>query len=105
VLVTGEPGAGKTRLVEELGSWCASSGAAVAEARSYPAEGALAYGPVATWLRSDALAGHLGRLDPAQRAELARLLPELRPDGPAPPAPSEVRPGASGPPGARPARA
>jgi DNA-binding SARP family transcriptional activator len=43
-LVTGEPGAGKTRLVEELRAWCARIGAATAEARSYPAEGALAYG-------------------------------------------------------------
>jgi DNA-binding SARP family transcriptional activator len=78
-LVTGEPGAGKTRLVEELRAWCAQSGAATAEARSYPAEGALAYGPVVAWLRSAPLAAHLGRLDPRQRAELARLLPELAP--------------------------
>jgi predicted ATPase len=96
VLVTGEPGAGKTRLVEELGAWCVQHGAAVAEARSYPAEGALAYGPVAAWLRSDTLAGHRGRLDPAQREELARLLPELGPpapgrSGPAPPPDRERR--------------
>jgi len=83
-LVTGEPGAGKTRLVEELRSWCAQQGAATAEARSYPAEGALAYGPVASWLRSPALAGHLGRLDPPRLAELARLLPELRASAPDP---------------------
>ena len=79
VLVAGEAGAGKTRLVEELRSWCAQHGAATAEARSYPAEGALAYGPVAAWLRADPLAGHRGRLDPAQLAELARLLPEAAP--------------------------
>jgi len=88
VLVTGEPGAGKTRLVEEFSSWCASRGAATSQARSYPAEGALAYGPVVAWLRSDALAGHLGRLDPARRVELARLLPELRPAAPGRPAPA-----------------
>jgi DNA-binding SARP family transcriptional activator len=87
-LVTGEPGAGKTRLVEELRAWCAQSGAATAEARSYPAEGALAYGPVVSWLRSGPLATHLGRLDPRRRAELARLLPELAPAaGPRPPEP------------------
>jgi DNA-binding SARP family transcriptional activator len=91
VLVTGEPGVGKSRLVEEFRSWCAAAGAATAEARSYPAEGALAYGPVVSWLRSGALAGHLSRLDPARRGELARLLPELRPDGAGPPpaAPSD----------------
>jgi DNA-binding SARP family transcriptional activator len=87
VLVTGEPGAGKSRLVEEFRSWCAQRGAATAEARSYPAEGALAYGPVVSWLRSDALAGQPGRLDPARQGELARLLPELRPAPGRPPPP------------------
>ena len=81
-LVTGEPGIGKTRLVEELRGWCAERGVATAEARAYPAEGALAYGPVVSWLRSGALAGHLERLDPAHLAQLARLLPELRPAPP-----------------------
>ncbi|MDQ4030150.1 MAG: AAA family ATPase, partial [Actinomycetota bacterium] len=77
VLVTGEPGIGKTRLLEELGAWCAHRGAIVAEARSYAAEGALAYGPVVTWLRSEQLAGYRRRLEPGLLAELARLLPEL----------------------------
>jgi DNA-binding SARP family transcriptional activator len=85
VLVTGEAGAGKSRLVEEFRSWCAQHGAATAEARSYPAEGALAFGPVVAWLRSDPLAGHLGRIDPARRAELAALLPEVRPATPGQP--------------------
>jgi ATP/maltotriose-dependent transcriptional regulator MalT len=37
---------------------------------------------VVEWLRSDALAGHLGRLGRAQLAEVVRLLPELGPDAP-----------------------
>ncbi|MDQ4142490.1 MAG: AAA family ATPase, partial [Actinomycetota bacterium] len=77
VLVTGEPGIGKTRLMEELRSWCAHKGAVTAEARAYPAEGAMAYGLVATWLRSDAIAGRLDLLEPPQLTELARVLPEL----------------------------
>lgn len=77
VLVTGEPGVGKTRLVEELRSWCAHRGAATADARSYPAEGALAYGPVAAWLRSEPLAARRVRLDRGRLAELARVLPEI----------------------------
>ena len=77
VLVTGEPGLGKTRLVEELRSWCAAQGAATAEARSYRAEGELAYGPVAAWLRSPSLAARRGRLDAGRLAELARVLPEI----------------------------
>jgi DNA-binding SARP family transcriptional activator len=77
VLVTGEPGVGKTRLVEEFRSWCAHRGAVTAEAGAYPAEGTLAYGLIVSWLRSDPLAGHLRRLATAQLTELARLLPEL----------------------------
>ena len=77
VLVTGEPGIGKSRLVEELRSYCAHDGALAAEARAYPAEGAVAYGPVVAWLRSEALAPRLRRLDRVHVSELARLLPEL----------------------------
>jgi DNA-binding SARP family transcriptional activator len=77
VLVTGEAGIGKTRLVEELRAWCAHRRAAIASARSYPAEGALAYGPVAAWLRSEALAPRRVRLDRGRLAELARVLPEV----------------------------
>jgi DNA-binding SARP family transcriptional activator len=87
VLVTGEPGIGKSRLVEELRSWCAHGGAVTAEARSYAAEGAVAYGPVVTWLRSEAIAARLRRLERPHLTELARLLPELlaeRPDLPHP---------------------
>jgi DNA-binding SARP family transcriptional activator len=93
VLVTGEPGIGKTRLVEELRAACARRGAATAEARSYPAEGELAYGPVVAWLRAGPLAAARERLDAGRRAELARLLPELsQTPGPAKPeAPAEQR--------------
>ena len=77
VLVTGEPGIGKTRFVEKLRSWCAHRGAVTAEARSYAAEGVLAYGPVVAWLRSEAFKPRLKRLDRARLTELARLLPEL----------------------------
>jgi DNA-binding SARP family transcriptional activator len=79
VLVTGEAGVGKTRLADELRAWCAHRGAATASARSYAAEGALPYDPVAAWLRSDALYPHLRRLAPGHRGELARVLPELGP--------------------------
>jgi DNA-binding SARP family transcriptional activator len=83
VLVTGEAGIGKTRLVEEFRTWCAHRGVATAAARSYPAEGALAYGPVVAWLRADALGPGRDHLDRAYLTELARLLPEIgagRPD-------------------------
>jgi DNA-binding SARP family transcriptional activator len=81
VLVTGEPGIGKTRLLEELRAFGEHRGAVAAAARSYAAEGALAYGPVVTWLRSERLAARRGRLEPRHLDELARLLPELAEDG------------------------
>ncbi|HVL31745.1 MAG TPA: AAA family ATPase [Solirubrobacteraceae bacterium] len=89
-LVTGEPGIGKSRLVEELRAWCAQAGAVTAEARSYRAEGAVAYGPVIAWLRADPIAAQLRRLDRAHVTELARLLPELLSDVPDLPAPEPL---------------
>ncbi|MDT3444629.1 MULTISPECIES: AAA family ATPase [unclassified Pseudofrankia] len=77
VAVTGEAGVGKTRLVEEFRHWAARRGAATAHARSYEAEGALAYAPVAAWLRDLGVARWRGHLTPAQLAALAPLLPEL----------------------------
>ena len=77
VLVSGEAGIGKSRLLEELRAFCAHRGAATAEARSYPAEGPLAYGPVAAWLRAEPLAVRRHRLDRGRLSELARVLPEL----------------------------
>ena len=71
-LVTGEPGIGKTRLVEDLRARCARGGAAVAEARSYGAEGALAYAVVVAWLRSDALQAALARRRTRRRARSSR---------------------------------
>jgi DNA-binding SARP family transcriptional activator len=90
VLVTGEAGIGKTRLVDELASWCANRGVAVAEAHAYPADGALAFGPIAAWLRAAPLAVRRVRLDPGRLAELARVLPEL-PGTPRPLPPEEQR--------------
>jgi DNA-binding SARP family transcriptional activator len=74
VLVTGEAGVGKTRLVDELR---ARAGAVTVEGRAYPAEGPLAYGVATAWLRSLPVAARLSRLDRPHLTELARLLPEL----------------------------
>jgi hypothetical protein len=74
VLVTGEAGVGKTRLVDELR---AHAGAVTVEGRAYPAEGPLAYGVATAWLRSQPVAARLSRLDRPHLTELARLLPEL----------------------------
>ena len=87
LLVTGEPGIGKSRLALELGRRVRAEGHVVASARAYEAAGRLPWGPVVDLLRSDALRSHIDTLDTVSRAELARLLPELL-DGSQPSGPS-----------------
>jgi len=86
LLVTGEPGIGKSRLALELGRRVRAEGHVVASARAYEAAGRPPWGPVVDLLRSDALRSHIDTLDTVWRDELARLLPELRdasrPSGP-----------------------
>lgn len=78
VLVTGEPGIGKSRLALELGRRVRAAGDVVATARAYEAAGRLPWGPVVDLLRSDALRSHVDTLDTVWRGELARLLPEIQ---------------------------
>lgn len=84
VFVTGDAGIGKTRLVEEFAAQLRRRQVKLAFARCYEAEGALAYAPVATLLRSDVLWPALAELDVSLRRELSRLLPEARPGAEAP---------------------
>ena len=81
VLVEGEAGIGKTRLVDELAERAAVGGTTVARARCSEAESTLAYAVVADVLR-DALAspggaGRLSALPGHALTEAARLVPEL----------------------------
>jgi DNA-binding SARP family transcriptional activator/predicted ATPase len=80
--ICGEAGIGKTRLAEELLAWAARQGIATAQARSYAAEGRLAYAPITEWLRMDVLHAGLSHLHDVWLSEVARLLPELRVDHP-----------------------
>jgi len=80
VLIHGEAGIGKSRLVEELGRWVRQRGGWTARACCYEYEHALPYGPLADLLRTVLpLVGEDARerLLPWQAAELARLAPEL----------------------------
>src|SRR5581483_3293841 len=77
LILSGEAGIGKTRLAEEMKVWVGRQGMTVASARCYGAPGQLAYAPVTTWLRANALQGGLAALDPIWLAEIARLMPEV----------------------------
>jgi DNA-binding SARP family transcriptional activator/predicted ATPase len=78
VLISGEPGIGKTRLADELFQSCVSLGNAAALSRCYAGQGQVAYAPVAEWLRSDTIRAGWSSLTPVQAMELARLAPEIR---------------------------
>lgn len=82
VLIAGEAGIGKTRLAESLVDWVGRQGHAAARARCWAAEGLLPLGPVAQWLRTTPLHQQALSLDTAWRADVARVLPELRAEPP-----------------------
>ena len=87
VLLKGEAGIGKTRLAEELIDWVERQGHAWAGSRSYAARGAIAYAPIAAWLRTLSLHIAMAEIDDLWRVEIHRLLPEMaaeRPDLPTP---------------------
>ena len=76
VVVVGEAGVGKTRLVADLAGAVHRQDAVVATTRCFAATGAVPLAPVADWLRSPHLRMATKRLDPVWRAEVARLVPE-----------------------------
>lgn len=87
VLLSGEAGIGKTRLVEELVHWAGQQGIQTAVLRGYAAGRDLAYASIVECLRSKPVASLVGRLDAIWRSELARLLPELSAEDPCLPQP------------------
>jgi DNA-binding SARP family transcriptional activator/tetratricopeptide (TPR) repeat protein len=91
VLVRGDPGIGKSRLVDELVDEVRPSGAVVASAQCFGTSGRLALAPVADWLRTPAVRAVLPSVDAVWRAEVERLLPASRTRAePAPPGPAMV---------------
>jgi predicted ATPase len=90
-LIRGEPGIGKSRLAEELLEFSSrETNAASARARCYCAQGQLAYGPVAEWLRAAPLRSAREKISKTQLAELARVLPEVLVENPDIPAPQPL---------------
>jgi tetratricopeptide (TPR) repeat protein len=72
LLLAGEPGAGKTRLAQEVTLRLRSRGFVIVAGRCYVGESATAYYP---WF--DALGAVYDALPPAERSEAARRWPEL----------------------------
>ena len=91
VLITGEPGIGKTRMADELVEWCSRQGINTAKTRTYASEGQLAYGPLADLLRCNPFRLALKRLDKVWIGEIARLLPELAAEYPSLPDPEPLK--------------
>jgi tetratricopeptide (TPR) repeat protein len=79
VVVSGEAGVGKSRLVAELATVARRGGAVVAAARCFGQSGRLALAPVAEWLRSPDLRSALPALDPVWQVEVSRLVPGAGP--------------------------
>ena len=79
IVLLGEAGIGKSRLVAEAAADAARRGVTVLLGRSYESEQILPFGPWIDAMRAGRIAADadlLERLGPALRAELARLLPE-----------------------------
>ena len=74
-VVRGGAGVGKTRLLAEVAEMARQQGAVVASAQCFGTLGRLALAPVADWLRNPAVQSAAATLDPAWRAEIARLVP------------------------------
>ncbi|HEY3783167.1 MAG TPA: BTAD domain-containing putative transcriptional regulator [Fimbriimonadaceae bacterium] len=75
ILITGEPGIGKSRFAEELAR--PHLGAQIASANCYFGQGRIAFGPLAELLRSSAFQPFLSGVSKVRLIELARVLPEL----------------------------
>jgi DNA-binding SARP family transcriptional activator/predicted ATPase len=89
VVLTGEPGIGKSRLLEELLDLAAREGVSTARTACYAGDRALAYTAAADWLRSPLVRPKWQELPAVQRSQLARVLPEILAEQPdvAPPPP------------------
>lgn len=75
MVVRGEAGVGKTRLLVSLLAAAKSEGAATAYARCFRGVGRMALAPVAEWLRSADFDAVAATADGSWTTELARLLP------------------------------
>src|SRR5919108_4643885 len=78
LLVEGEAGVGKSRLVEEFLRTVVRDGATLLRGRGYDATAALPFAPMVEALRAALDAPGVAGTDPEWLTEAARLLPEIR---------------------------
>jgi DNA-binding SARP family transcriptional activator/tetratricopeptide (TPR) repeat protein len=83
VLVRGDAGVGKSRLIAEITGLARRQGAVAAGTQCFGTSGRLAMAPVADWLRNPAVQAAAGELDPAWRTEVDRLIPAKGHEDPA----------------------
>jgi DNA-binding SARP family transcriptional activator len=76
LVVTGDAGVGKSRLISELAHKARTDGAVVATTRCFGMAGALALKPAADWLRHPRIQRSLSTLDEIWRVEIDRLIPD-----------------------------
>jgi DNA-binding SARP family transcriptional activator/Tfp pilus assembly protein PilF len=81
VLIEGEAGIGKSRLANEMIAHASARGGIIIEARCYPGEMHISYGPLVEGLRrimsQPQVSVRVKEFPPALLAETARLLPEI----------------------------
>jgi DNA-binding SARP family transcriptional activator/tetratricopeptide (TPR) repeat protein len=75
LVLTGDAGVGKSRLISELAHKARADGAVVATTRCFGMAGALALKPVADWLHHPRIQRSLTTLDEIWRMEIDRLVP------------------------------
>lgn len=75
VILSGEAGIGKTRLVSDFTDWLRRNGALIHREECFPLQSDLAYAPLISWIRN--ISPEL--LDESQREELSALLPGFTP--------------------------
>jgi len=89
VVLTGDPGLGKTTLANAFVSTCQLEGAVVARAQAYDAERELPFGVLAELVRQLSIQRAVGGAEPEALSELSRLTPEVRTQFPGVPLPVE----------------
>ncbi|HEV2749755.1 MAG TPA: AAA family ATPase, partial [Gemmatimonadales bacterium] len=77
VVVLGDPGVGKTTLVNAFVSTCQMEGAAIARAQAYEAERELPFAVLAELIKQLTLQRAIGGADPEALSELTRVSPEI----------------------------